>query len=255
MVRARPQDNFREARFTRGHPFATLHRGPAGAGTARCGFPLVCAHHDRSAAIDLWRLITNDHANIADLCGEIPRAFPDGVRSRARLFSELDVELRRHLEAEEESLYDALEDHDRTEHLVAELEHEHEEIERRLGELARARDKGTRDWLRRFRDLAALIEAHFHREEHELLPLAREILDEEEVRELRHEYVEENIEALRAHRRAEGRRHSWREAAGILGLHPESVRALAGAGVLGADRLGNGTIAVSDEAIESFRRA
>lgn len=149
--------------------------------------------------MDLWQLIANDHANIADLCGEIPRAFPDGgVRSRERLFRDLDTELRRHFEAEEESLYDALEDHDRAEHLVDELEREHEEIERRLGELARVRDKGTQDWTQRFRDLAALIEGHFHREEHELLPLAREILDEEEARELRYEYVEENIEVLRA---------------------------------------------------------
>jgi DNA-binding MarR family transcriptional regulator len=149
--------------------------------------------------MDLWQLITNDHANIADLCGEIPRTFPGGgVRSRERLFSELDAELRRHLKAEEESLYDSLEDRDRAEHLVAELEHEHEEIERQLGELARVRDKGSLDWTQSFRDLAALIEGHFHREEHELLPLAREILDEEEVRELRHEYVEENTEALRA---------------------------------------------------------
>lgn len=151
--------------------------------------------------MDLWQLIMNDHANIADLCGEIPRAFPDGgVRSRERLFSELDTELRRHLEAEEESLYDALEDYDRAEHLVAELEHEHEEIERRLGELARVRDKGSPDWTQSFRDLAALIEGHFHREDNELLPLAREILSEDEIQELRHEYVEENIEALRARR-------------------------------------------------------
>jgi hemerythrin-like domain-containing protein len=163
------------------------------------GFPLVSVPNDRSAVMDLWQMIANDHANIADLCGEIPRAFPDGgVRSRERLFSELATELRRHLEAEEESLYDALEDHDRAEHLVAELEQEHEEIERRLGELARVRDKGSQDWTQLFRDLAALIEGHFHREDHELLPLAREILNEEEVRELRHEYVEENIEALRA---------------------------------------------------------
>lgn len=149
--------------------------------------------------MDLWQLITNDHANIADLCGEIPRAFPDGgVRSRERLFSDLDTELRRHFEAEEESLYDALEDHDRAKRLSAELEREHEEIERRLGELARMRDKGSQEWTQKFRDLAALIEGHFHREEQELLPLARELLGEEEVRELRHEYVEENIEALRA---------------------------------------------------------
>jgi hemerythrin-like domain-containing protein len=159
---------------------------------------LVSVPNNWSVAMDLWQMIANDHANVADLCGEIPRAFPDGVRSRERLFSELNTELRRHLEAEEESLYDALEDHDRAERLVAELEREHEEIERRLSELAQVRDKGSQDWTRRFRDLSALIEGHFHREDQELLPLAREILDEEEARELRHEYVEENIEALRA---------------------------------------------------------
>ncbi len=152
--------------------------------------------------MDIWQLITNDHANIADLCGDIPRATSGGgLRSRDRLFNDLDSELRRHIEAEEESLYDALEEHDRAERLVDELEDEHEEIERLLGELSRFRDKGTREWILRFRDLAALIEKHFHREEHELLPLAREILREEEIQDLRHEFAEEKIEALRAARR------------------------------------------------------
>ena len=152
--------------------------------------------------MDIWQLITNDHANIADLCGDIPRATSGGgLRSRDRLFNDLDSELRRHIEAEEESLYDVLEEHERAERLVDELEDEHEEIERLLGELSRFRDKGTREWTLKFRDLAALIEQHFHREEHELLPLAREILSEEEIQDLRHEFAEEKIEALRAARR------------------------------------------------------
>ncbi len=29
--------------------------------------------------MDLWQLIANDHAHIADVCGEIPRAFPDAT--------------------------------------------------------------------------------------------------------------------------------------------------------------------------------
>jgi len=62
--------------------------------------PLVSAPNNWRLAMDLWQLIANDHANIADLCGEIPRAFPDGgVRSRERLFRDLDTELRRHFEA------------------------------------------------------------------------------------------------------------------------------------------------------------
>lgn len=51
-----------------------------------------------------------------------------------------------------------------------------------------------------FRDLAALIEAHFNREEHELLLLARDLLGEDELRELCHEYEEESIMALRTQR-------------------------------------------------------
>ncbi|MCB5177197.1 hemerythrin domain-containing protein [Microvirga lenta] len=189
--------------------------------------------------MDLWHLITNDHANIAELCGEIPRALPDGgVRSRDRLFSELHDELRRHMEAEEESLYDALEDHDRTEHLIAELEHEHEEIERRLGELARVHDKGSRDWTMRFRDLAALIEEHFHREEHELFPAARELLHDEQVHDIRHEFIEEKSEALR------GGYYGWASSGILLGA---MAGAAAGALVFAAWRRGSfGAIGAPD---------
>ncbi|MBA1159333.1 hemerythrin domain-containing protein [Microvirga mediterraneensis] len=152
--------------------------------------------------MDLWQLITNDHANVADLCSAILRALPNGsVRSRDRLVDELDSELRRHFEAEEESLFDALEDHDRTRRLIDELEDEHEEIERRLAELVRVPDKGSQNWTLDFRSLATLLEEHFRREEDELLPDAREILSEEQVWELRHEFAEEKIEHLRRHHR------------------------------------------------------
>jgi hypothetical protein len=60
--------------------------------------------------MDLGQLITNDHANITDLGSAILRGLASGVvRSRERLFGELDGAIRRHMEAEEESLYDALE--------------------------------------------------------------------------------------------------------------------------------------------------
>ncbi len=182
--------------------------------------------------MDIWQLITNDHANIGDLCGDIPRATSGGgLRSRDRLFNELNSEFRRHVEAEEESLYDALEDHDRAEHLIDELEDEHEEIERQLGQLSRFRDKGTQEWILKFRDLAALIEKHFHREEHELLPFAREILSEEEIQDLRHEFVEEKIEALRTARR-------WREVPSSGLLLGALVGAAAGALAFAAWRSG-----------------
>lgn len=145
-----------------------------------------------------WHLIANDHANIASLCSDILRTTPGaGAISRERLFDELDGELRRHLEAEQDSLYEALEDHARTERLIDELEDEHDEIAERLGRLARARDKGGRQWTQEFEDFSYLLDRHFHREEHQLLPVAREILDAGQIRTLRHEFAEEKIEALR----------------------------------------------------------
>ena len=59
--------------------------------------------------MDIWRLITNDHANITDLSRAILRSIGSGaVRSRDRLFDDLEGQLRRHFEAEEDSLYEAL---------------------------------------------------------------------------------------------------------------------------------------------------
>ena len=155
--------------------------------------------------MDIWRLIANDHANVTHLGRTILRGLDGGVvRSRDRLFDELDGELRRHIEAVEDSLYDALEDHPRTQRLVEELEGGHEEIERQLTELGRVREKNTREWTDRFKDFTYLVDQHFHREEHELLPVAREILSPDEVQELRHEFAEEKIEALRAEHRVLG---------------------------------------------------
>jgi hypothetical protein len=123
-----------------------------------------------------------------------------GVRSRDRLLDQLDGQLRRHMEAMEESVYDALEDHDEVEDLVEELEDEQERIARELAGLARAGDKDGRAWTERFEDFTYLLDQHFHREAHELLPAARRILGPDQARALRHEFVEAKIEALRAGR-------------------------------------------------------
>jgi hemerythrin-like domain-containing protein len=168
--------------------------------------------------MDLWQLITNDHANITDLGRAILRGLDNGVvRSRDRLFDQLDGALRRHMEAEEGSLYDALEDRERTRRLIDELGDEHEEIERQLTRLASLRNKNSEDWTNQFEDFRYLVDRHFHREEHELLPVAREILSPDDLQDLRHEFAEEKIEALREqHRR-------WGVSSGVL------LGALAGA--------------------------
>jgi gas vesicle protein len=150
--------------------------------------------------MDLWQMIAHDHDNITDLGRTVLHGMSGGVRSRDRLLDQLDGELRRHMEAMEESVYDALEDHDEVEDLVEELEDEQEEIGRELTRLARSGDKDGPDWTNRFEDFTYLLDQHFHRQAHELLPAARRILSPDQARALRHEFVEAKIEALRAGR-------------------------------------------------------
>jgi len=65
--------------------------------------------------MELWQLSTSDHADVADPCGAILRALPNGsVRSRDMLVDQLAGEVRRRFEA--------LEDHDRTLLLIDKLE-------------------------------------------------------------------------------------------------------------------------------------
>ena len=168
--------------------------------------------------MDLGQLITNDHANITDLGSAILRGLDSGVvRSRDRLFDELHGALRRHMDAEEDSLYDALEDDARTQRLIDDLEGEHKDIEQRLTRLARARNKTSRDWTKQFEALTDLLDRHFDREEHKLLPLAGEILSPDDLQDVQHAFVKRKIKVLRKqHRR-------WGLSSGVL------LGALAGA--------------------------
>ena len=49
----------------------------------------------KEASMDLWQMVTNDHANIEELCREVLRATGSGPNSRAELFDDLQDELER----------------------------------------------------------------------------------------------------------------------------------------------------------------
>ena len=148
--------------------------------------------------MDLGQMIVNDHVNITELYRDTLRAIGQGgARSRDRLVAQLDGEIRSHFEAVEESLYEALEGEGRTRRLVEELSAEQKEIKRQLKALARSGNKDGRDWTMRFEDLTYLIDQYLHREARELLPAARELLHPDEMRQVREEFVEEKLEALR----------------------------------------------------------
>jgi hemerythrin-like domain-containing protein len=151
--------------------------------------------------MDIWTLIRNDHQNITALGYTILRALDRGVvRNRERLVSELADELEAHFEAEEDSVYEALAGKEGVADLLASLQEEQERIEEEIGRLASSKRKNTADWTSRFEDFTYLVDTHFHREEHELIPRAQELLTGDAIAGLAHAYIEEKAEEIRERR-------------------------------------------------------
>ena len=150
--------------------------------------------------MDLWQMVLADHANIRELCREILHATGGGPNSRAHLFAELDTELDRHFRAEEKVLYPALARDQRTRNYISEVEQEHEEIRRRLNQLAGHPNKNSRSWALNFNELASTIRLHFSLEENGVLNVARGILDPQEEERLTRAFEREKIAYLQARR-------------------------------------------------------
>ena len=107
--------------------------------------------------MDLWQMVSADHANIRELCREVLRATGGGPNSRANLFEDLDDEVERHIGAMESVLYPALSHHLQTSQHLAELTQQHEEIRDRLHGLAAYPNKNSRTWALDFKELESAL--------------------------------------------------------------------------------------------------
>jgi hypothetical protein len=150
--------------------------------------------------MDLWQMVSVDHANIRELCREVLRATGGGPNSRANLFEDLDDEVERHLSAMESVLYPALSHHPQTREHLSELEHQHEEIRDRLHGLAAYPNKNSRTWALDFKELESTLTNHFDREEHGVLTIARTTLAPQEAETLRRSFERAKIASLQARR-------------------------------------------------------
>jgi hypothetical protein len=143
--------------------------------------------------MDIWQMIRSDHALTIELCREIADATGgSGGRDRDRLFQQLHREVERQMRAKEQVLYSG-----RGPQIGS--GRAHAEIRDRLDELAGYRDKGSREWTRRFDDFTHMLEHHFDMEEHGL-GAALGALDSRQADDLRRRYEREKIAALQAQR-------------------------------------------------------
>lgn len=131
--------------------------------------------------MDLWELITNDHANIDEMFREVLGAVE--ASDRDRRFDQLRHDLDRHTRAEEDVFYPALERHDATRHYAARARREHAEVKRMAEQLSHGQ-KDNEDWTRRLEQLQQRVRHHVQEEEGEIIPAAQSVLDDRQIKEL-----------------------------------------------------------------------
>jgi hypothetical protein len=143
--------------------------------------------------MDLWQMISSEHANIEELCQEVLEATPHGPNSRTELFADLEDELDRLLTAKQNVLYAAFSKDGRTETYVHELDEEYRDIRRRLDALSDNPDKNGRQWAGEFKEFTRVIHHAFSLEENGAMAAARNVLSPRQADALRQAYEREEI--------------------------------------------------------------
>lgn len=125
----------------------------------------------------LFRALHADHEQVAQLVEEMLRT--DDEERTQRLWQRICVNLTAHARAEQETVYERLEDEQDTREQIGHSFEEHADIERLIAECD-AQGAGSDEFYAMAAELEQVVRNHVTDEEGELLPLAREILDARE---------------------------------------------------------------------------
>lgn len=130
--------------------------------------------------MDAFELMRRDHDKARALLEELLDGGGEGPDERARRFHQLDQELGVYLEIEESAFLPVFHKHGRGLDRVRAVREDHEVIRGLLGELERAPLTEPR-WRAAAERLLASVERHARQVEQHLFPLARRLLDDNEI--------------------------------------------------------------------------
>jgi hemerythrin superfamily protein len=128
---------------------------------------------------DLFQHIVEEHLELAAMLDKLSNRYSEPG------FQKLMVALKAHMDAEEASLYPAMEgrEHEMVRHAIE----DHEEARKLLRSMSRGRKEHFKASLS---ELTALIVAHMIEEEEAMLPRAKEMFDQDEIEVISNKYDE-----------------------------------------------------------------
>lgn len=131
-------------------------------------------------------MLKSDHATVKRLLRELDETSERALKERERLVSEIERELKTHAQLEEEVFYPAYKaatEKTEAEDLFYEAAEEHHLVDIELPSLKAANPK-SKEFGAKAKVLKDLVEHHIKEEEGQMFARAREVFDDEQLREL-----------------------------------------------------------------------
>lgn len=138
--------------------------------------------------LSLFELLTQDHDRVMLLFSRLENEDKHDINVALKLFTQIEEELKVHLEGEERFFYTALESHEEVTEKILQSYEEHLIIKTIMGAFNSLALDDQR-WRAKLKVLKELVEIHIKQEE-ELLAAARALLDKDQVREITEQFCE-----------------------------------------------------------------
>lgn len=133
--------------------------------------------------MDALELLKIDHKKVTKLLEELENTTERAVKTREKLFAELNAELLLHEELEEKLLYPLLKNEDSTKDITLESYQEHHVVDILLKEL---NEMNVTDeaWPAKLKVLKENLEHHIQEEENKMFPKTKKVINQATLIEL-----------------------------------------------------------------------
>jgi hemerythrin superfamily protein len=125
--------------------------------------------------MDIFEHIMKEHREVEGMLRRLSEGYNEAV------FNKLKLSLKAHMAAEEASLYPAMNDEERE--MIQHATEEHRGVGKMLLELSRA-DKDGDAFTDGIEELTSILNDHVQEEEEEMIPKARDMFDESQIKDL-----------------------------------------------------------------------
>ena len=136
---------------------------------------------------DIFQLLKQDHQTVSSLMADIRDA---DQSQKEVLCGRLDSELTQHMDLEEKYVYPILLDFDELTELIQDGYSDHDNIKDILEQMGN-QDVGSEEWESNFLALEDAKEDHVDIEEHEVFPLAWELMNQDQVSQITDQVLSE----------------------------------------------------------------